>query len=340
MKRRTNSLRYYLSMGLQCIIGLVVIALFLSFYSYVEQMAIRQCDEKAAQGIRQAKAAIDNELTVAEASLQSFVGTVMEGGSSIPPREEIIYRRMESFLSSMPAYISGIAIGFEDCVFPGYTGKGGFIPLVRRADTLLTRYQLGEVCDLRSERPWYYETQGKGAHWCVPFYSDDDKPIVSYALPLYNRQGQYIGASIIDVSLQYLSTEVASVHPYHGATTDVVNQDLTYVLSADKHRILEDSVPNVVARQGLTFDERLREAVKSEQPGKLYMQQGTYRAPHNTYCYYQPLKHAGWTILMECPATEVTLALNSLRWRMGLTSLAIVLLIVVVALSFLNYKNS
>ena len=333
--------RHYALIALQIIVALILFALFLSLYKYTEGLLINECEGKATRDMERIQLTIQREMMKAESAAHAFSSLVFQDGQNLPKDSSQLYRRIEQFLSSMPSTITGAIIGFEDGVYPQYEEQWGFIPLIRHVDGQFVRYQMGAERDVRVLHDWYRETRREQKErWAEPQLAEEGEAICGYCIPLRDVNNSFIGVLEVDFSMERMAEEVCSIKPYPNAEPLVVNNDdsLTVLMSSDPQNVLNHNMHSLLRQRGLSFERSVFESVRSGQSRYHLLRQGDFRDRHEVYFFHMPEPHTGWIIQMTCPTSDVTSALEALKVRMGFIALTIILLIALVALTYLRYS--
>lgn len=327
--------------GLQIIVGLILTALFLSLYKYTETLLIQHCDEKATRDLERIELTIHRELSKVESVAFMFSEIKYKHGLNIPRDEETIYRQLEEIVHASPQPITGAILGFEDSVFPQYASRNGFLPLVRKTDEGLIRFQVGEIRDVRRINDWYYETKRRNRpRWSKPQLSEEGTEISCYCIPLHDAEGKFIGVLALDCSLETLGDQIRAIRSYPNSEPLIIDDDFNIVVSLDRQDILHETMFSLLKKRGLAIDEELKEEIRSHHSGKKHIIQGDFKAPHELYFYHQYENHSGWTIQMTCPAKEITEGLRIFRERMAITALVTFVLILLVALTYMRRSSN
>lgn len=285
------------------------------------------CNEKAERDLDIVLANFDTELSRAQQSLATFTASVFENGSRIPSKEEI-FRQMELFIKNNP-YLSGIVASFEDSVFPEYTDKNGFSPLIRHQGDSLVRYQIGETRDVRKVNDWYkVPKEHDVCIWSRPFLSEEGDLITCYSIPLHDKEGKIIGVAAVDLSLSRISELISRIKPTPDATvTIMLSTDLTYLIHPNKSYVMEKSMPDTFRELGIDISPNLVQNIKERKRGHELLSWGA----HSSYVYYAPVEKARCAAMIDVPQQTVMAPLKVIFYRM-LTCVVIGLLVLIIFL--------
>lgn len=289
---------------------------------------IESCNQKAERDLDFLLKSVDSELTRTQQATETFASLVFENGQVVLP-EEIIYKRMETFLKHNP-YVTGIEAGFIDDLYPQYAeeGKYGFIPLVRnQKDKGLVRYQMGEVRDVRNVNDWYsYAAQNDVKIWSLPWYSEENELITTYSVPLHNQNGAVIGVLAVDLPLQSLEEVTRMTRPTPDATVSVMlSTDLTYIIHPNQSYVLKESFTSASKKLNIPISDEMVENIKSRTRGKDIVSWGK----HSSYWYYAPIEKARCVAMIDMPLNTVYAPVWDVFYAMMICSgIGLILLII------------
>ena len=279
----------------------VAAAIYFTTYNMVNNLVTENCDEMTERDIDKIKLNIDMELGLAQEVIQTFAATVFSNGLDIPRDEKEIYEMMENFLAQTPN-ISGIVAGFEDSVFPQYADKRGFGPLVRNQNNTLVRYQVGEIRDFRKTKEWYFTPLAtRKAGWSSPFFSEEGDIIISYSVPLFDKDRKVIGVVACDLSISQLQSVIEQIKPYPSSMVMIMQEDLTFVIHPEKGYAMHRTLPIFLRERGVPVEQTIIDALSRGETGKAVIDEG-----HNpTFLYYDVIDRAGYRLLIESPSEDV-----------------------------------
>ena len=212
-----------------------------------------------------------------------------------------------------------------------YPQKGRwFCPYARLADSTSVKTSVigGEDYDYLNSQ-WFKEAlRAKRNYWSEPFFEGNGavKPLVSYLIPIRNKQGATVAVLGADLSLEWLKDYLGNLNEeIYQATMGtgkdsekrrrrlmphsfIVNRKGVYVAHPDERNILRGNILDHTAdttalkilklamagqRSDYFEDGELLEAVEIDN--------GRY------YIFHEPLEHIGWTIVMTVPRTAIDL---------------------------------
>ena len=211
--------------------------------------------------------------------------------------------------------LNGCSISFEpyyfkdELYFSAYSGKMG--------GTVLTEQEGGDDYQY-FYLDWYLLPKLlKQPCWTEPYSDweqDDAEDLqtqmqVSYCKPLLDVDGNFFGSISLDISLKWLSEQLASVKPYPHSYSVLVSRGGTFLVHPDPERLfyetvftrgLDDSNPKLMA---------LGRSMQSMEAGMRMLKVDGERS----YVFYTPLKATGWSIAIVCPERDIFGGFNHLR---------------------------
>lgn len=332
--------KHYSLVALQIVVAVLLFALFLSLYKYTETLLVDECKEKASRDLERIQLTIRREMQQVETATEAFAMLEFGNGTDIPNDSAHIFRSLERFIQAMPPSITGAIIGFEDGVLPRYEAKYGFIPLVRYVDNEYIRYQLGGVRDIRAIHDWYRETKRLDhKRWAEPQLAEEGEVICGYCFPLHDAAGKFIGVLEVDFSLDLLSKEVCNIRTFPTAEPMVISgdDDFTILMCPQEGVALKETMQTLLEKRGgLRIEDDILKSVHKGENRSHHIRQGTFNDVHEVFFHHMRDPYTGWTIQMTCPASEVTVALLSLRIRMTVIAITILALMFIVALTYMR----
>ena len=199
--------------------------------------------------------------------------------------------------------ILGCAIAFEPNFFPEM-GRY-FSPYTYRNKDSLISFNLGSIDYEYFVMDWYQipTTIGK-PYWTEPYFDSggSEKLITTYSAPFYHRGGEkLIGTITLDLSLEWLTDIVSSVHILKTGYAAVISRNGTFVTHPNKELIMNQTIFSYATELG---NPELREIGRDMQAGNggfvSHNLQGT-----NRMIYYTPLPLSKWTLAVIFTKSEM-----------------------------------
>lgn len=256
--------------------------------------------------------------------------------------------------------IRSCGISFKDNYYPQ---KGHqFSPCAIRKDGQITKRQLDDARNDYLEKEWFVEAlKAEESYWSKPFFDPTDSvPLVSYLMPIRDKQGQTIAVLNADISLNRLSKQLMRVPDYFrfqmvgendGDSTFVeteveenmweerqwrnvaiyfiIAKDGTYITHPDRSRIIRDNYFVCAKQTSGHIDDVVGQRMITGEKGYYCDEKGNpcsfdfFDVPiFSTYMLYEPIEYADWSIGLAVPGVMVDI----LSIGMGVFLLILILL--------------
>lgn len=333
---------YKACMVLQTFVAIIFVGLFLSLYSFSEKSMTSNCDQRVESKVNRIRMRVHKELAEVELCANMFADGLLQEGAQLLGEEDM-FNHMETFLKTTSRFlpsITGVVAGFEDDVYPDCQAEWGFIPLIRLVDSTQVRYQMGEVRDVRHVNDWYAGTKATDqARWSKVMMSEDGEPICNYSIPLHDKEGHFIGALAVDLSLAFLTEDLYESLPFPDAEVSIIDSSHTYLVNRNLSYVMNKTSYEYLAEMGIDPDPATKDDIDNRRAGKHLSKRNTARGIHEVFLYYSPIENTDWTILLNMPVESAYTDLSSMRQRMILTGLVGLLLVIVVAMTFTRFRR-
>ena len=210
--------------------------------------------------------------------------------------------------------LSGCSISFEPDFFKGHYYYSAYSGYVGGA---LETEQEGDEDYQYFYLDWYLQPKLLNQPcWTEPYndWDQDDaedrqtQRMVSYCKPLTTSDG-FIGAISLDISLKWLSDNLASVQPYPHSYSILISRGGTYLVHPDPDKLFYQTI----FTEGL-----ISPKPEQDELGKsmLALEAGYKRLlidGKRSYVFYTPLKATGWSMAIVCPESDIFGRFNRLR---------------------------
>ena len=240
-------------------------------------------------------------------------------------------------------YIDGCAIVFRPDYYPGHhlymaymhrqcsdeSVKGFTRPLVAQ-DTFTDRPY--------TEQRWYTEPmKSKRACWIDPLKNQETEcnPLVTFCLPIYDRNRECIGVMGVDVKIELLSQIILAVKPSPRGYATMLARDGSFIVHPDKSKLTVQTV-FVQLQQGA--DASVQEAAEAmlagEQGEKPFWMDGElwhvfYRPFVRTQVPGRAMEPLAWSVGVVYPVDDIYGDVNRLfNYLIGGSALALLVLFV------------
>lgn len=234
------------------------------------------------------------------------------------PDEEEVFLELERFLDMNP-HVCGVAIGFENFVYPNTKGEYGFAAYVTNVSGSNERLYLGQIHDFH-QKEWYKEAaQQNRSYWSRPFRETRlDKVVTCYSIPLHGNGGRLVGVLACDIDTEAFRQKCDEASPFPGSEVTIVDREFRFVCHPDSSLIMK-RVGEVEKYVGYRSDDSIKEAITSQHSGHFTV---TTDDQSESFFFVSPVKRNGWTISIECPKDEVFGGVN--RMKRDTTLIAII----------------
>ena len=224
--------------------ALILTAALLVMLHFSRKSIKQETLQKAEQTLEATVQSIDNILlSVEQASGNTYWNMVEQLDK--PERMQVFCRKL---VETNP-YITGCAIAMEPYYyknrskyFMAYThqtktGMASTNSPIIQAETFGNRPY--------TEQDWYSQPMGTGHPcWIGPLKNTDTKggAIISFCLPIYNRDGARVGVLGVDIALQQLSQIVLAVKPSPNSYCTLLGSDGSYIVHPDSTKLMHETV--------------------------------------------------------------------------------------------------
>ncbi|MBN1925106.1 MAG: SpoIIE family protein phosphatase [Prolixibacteraceae bacterium] len=225
--------------------------------------------------------------------------------------------------------IVGCAIAFAPEFFPekGYY----FSPYTYRENGELHSTILGSAEYDYFVMDWYLiPATIEKTYWCEPYYDTGgvDALITTYSIPFYRYSGNertLAGVIAIDLSLEWLTDIVSSVHIFETGYASVISRNGTFVTHPNTDLIMNQTIFSWATELG---SPHLRDIGRDMQAGNTNFVSFKHEKL-NLIISYTPLVSSGWSLAVVFPRSEM---------YAPLTRISIVLIVlIVVGLGLLTF---
>lgn len=251
------------------VIGTLVFSVVFGTNLYLaRQEALHEAEAKTEQAANAIQSYVDGELQRVEDVAYTLLSSKFahthrsEDGSEVfvsidparfqLPSEEEIFRLLEQFLDANPQ-LSGVAIGFENFVYPVNSGPYGTACYVTNVSGRKERLYLGKIHDYH-DKLWYREAALLDhTYWSYPFEETSMHRIVScFSVPLHGYANRLVGVLALDIDTENFRAKCHEIAPIAGATVTI---DELQPFAADAQTMTSDdalTIKRTIARNGWT----------------------------------------------------------------------------------------
>lgn len=186
-----------------------------------------------------------------------------------------------------------------------------------------------------TEVNWYFvPKQNNAAHWVRPHTQNDsiNSTIISYCMPIHDKQGNIVGVLSADVSIERLSRIILDTKPFPNSYCTMLGSLGSYIIHPDNTKVYHKMLRDVAKEEP---DERVSELAESILAGesgcRLVQLSGK-----DCYVLYKPLTKRNWSVCIVCPESDIFSANRQLLFYMVFITLAGILLICICCFYFVK----
>lgn len=298
---------------------------------FAKQTVKDETTQKAQATLESAVLQIDNILHTVETAASNMLWNV-EHHLDDPGQMQTFCRRLLETNST----IKSCAIAFEPDYYPE-VGRFYMASCLREGDSII-RKELG-VGKLYTEQDWYVMPMlEKKAGWAEPTTESRQggQPIISYSIPFFDRsrrQQRPVGVLSVDISLDWLSRTIQNTRPFPNTYCALLSHRGLYIIHPDSAMLLPGSVMRQLEEQHNEDAFRLAKAMLAGESGSMAVNING----QDSYVFFKPFKHAGWSVEIVCPENEIFASYHRLI-RLAVV-LTVIGLLVLLAFCFLYIRR-
>lgn len=224
--------------------ALILTAALLVMLHFSRKSIKQETLQKAEQTLEATVQSIDNILLSVEQASGNTYWNMLEQLDK-PERMQVYCRKL---VETNP-YITGCAIAMEPYYYKDHakyfmtythqtkTGMASTNSPIIQAETFGNRPY--------TEQEWYTQPMKSGHPcWIGPLKNTDTEggAIISFCLPIYNRDGARVGVLGVDIALQQLSQIVLAVKPSPNSYCTLLGSDGSYIVHPDSTKLMHETV--------------------------------------------------------------------------------------------------
>lgn len=277
------------------VVVIITIAFFVGNYFMVKSV-IREEKLKADGVLYIVGQRIEATLFSVETAVRNHLTDIKDNLDS----PNALYRITRRMLEDNPNIV-GSAIAFSPHYFPE---KGlWFSPYSYRDGDTIRSKQLGSPDYNYHAKDWYHTTDSlRRAYWSEPYFDDGggEMLMTTYCFPLTDDAGNLMAVVTADILLNDLSA-LSDVNYYEKAYSFIVSRNGIFISHPKKELVLRQSVFSIAED---TDQRELMETGQDMIEGKSGMRKWKSPTLGDSYIFYVPLHHTGWSIAIVCKTTE------------------------------------
>ena len=313
MRRLLDLIRQSFSARLSLWIVLFAALVFLAAQAYVSFVARKSVRAEAVKG---ASHVMDNTIL----RMSSIIEDVEIAADNL---EWLVYRNLDSPDRLMEysrstvqgnSFLLGCSVSLEPYFFKGvkyfsaysYNSGDEVITVQEGADDYQYFYMDWYLLPKLLNQPCWTEPYND---WEVDdAASMDTERTISYCKPLTDKDGTYIGSISLDISLEWLSSQVSPVKPYQRSYSVLISRGGSYLVHPDADKLFYHTVfTETLEGDDPELEELGHSMLEWNEGSKVLEIEG-----ERCLVFYKPIKSTGWSAAIVCPEKEIFGGFNRL----------------------------
>ena len=141
-----------------------------------------------------------------------------------------------------------------------------------------------------------------GPCWTEPYTDTYVKEmIISYGIPLKDKEDKFVGVISTDISLSWLSNVITSIKPYPNSYSIMTGRGGTFLVHPDSTKLFYETIFTETLETPDTAMTALGHAMHAGEAG---MKQMTIDG-EDCFVFYKPLKKTQWSVAIVCPEDDI-----------------------------------
>lgn len=297
-----KTLSVKLSLMVVSAIALLLLASMIVMLYYSRKEVKQEALHKASQTLEATVQQIDNLLLSVEQTAGNFYYNMLPHLDN----PDKIYTYSRQLVETNP-YVDGCAIVFKPDYFPGRSEYMAYYRRVKQTagDTIVRSDTFGDRSYL--QQVWYTKPMASGKPaWLNPLVGmkTDEKPIITFSLPIPGSDGKPVGVIGVDVSLSFITQIVLATKPSTHSYSTLIAEDGSFIVHPDSNKLLHETV---FTQLDYEADQSVREAA-----GAMVSGQSGYKPFHlkgtDYYVFFKPFRRSSVT----------GRSMEKLKWSVGI----------------------
>ena len=308
MKTRiTHSFSTRISLYILLAAGTIFLVAFIIFYHSARNLVQKEAEEHGETSLSNTILQIDDVLHSVEVAVRNTAWLIPEHLDE----PETMYAIVQRLLEQNPI-ISGSAIAFEPDFFPR-EGKF-YAPYAYRQEEQIVCKQLGTENYDYHYMDWYQIPKLLNCpYWSEPYLDTGggEMMMTTYSLPLYDSAGNLYAVFTADISLEWLTQKVNSLHVYPHSYNLMIGRSGTYLVHPYPERILNETIfTATLDMEDQTVAEVGRKMIAGKQGFETIFNDDSLST---SYVFYAPVLRTGWSMAVVCTYKDVFADVDQIR---------------------------
>lgn len=308
MKTRiTHSFSTRISLYILLAAGTIFLVAFIIFYHSARNLVQKEAEGHGETSLSNTILQIDDVLHSVEVAVRNTAWLIPEHLDE----PETMYAIVQRLLEQNPI-ISGSAIAFEPDFFPR-EGKF-YAPYAYRQEEQIVCKQLGTENYDYHYMDWYQIPKLLNCpYWSEPYLDTGggEMMMTTYSLPLYDSAGNLYAVFTADISLEWLTQKVNSLHVYPHSYNLMIGRSGTYLVHPYPERILNETIfTATLDMEDQTVAEVGRKMIAGKQGFETIFNDDSLST---SYVFYAPVLRTGWSMAVVCTYKDVFADVDQIR---------------------------
>lgn len=293
------------------VIGTTV--LFLALFVLLTVLALNtiryESIERANKTLDATIAKVENVMQKVELSTQNLAWVVLENIDNPDKMFEI-----GAYSLDANEILYGNSITFEPAYFPS-KGEYYMVYSFRNEDGNIDTDQIGGYDYDYFTMEWYLGAKLLGKpYWSEPYFDEGggDAMMATYSVPLFGKEGQFIGVVTGDILLENLTSIVNGIHAFESSFNTILSNSGTFLTHRNPAMVFNHSI--VSLGMAINSEELLEVGMDLRQKGNGYKEFDDEKGMRN-FVVYGHLQN-GWAVGIICPIISLLRESNQFSWIM------------------------
>ena len=249
-----------------------------TLFIYARATLVKEAKMDAEQRLEGTVQRVDNILLGVEQASSNIYHDLLKHLDQPEQMQEYCHRLVQCNHN-----INGCVIAFKPGFFPSPDSL--FRVYVRRDELkgMVSSPKFGHIP--YTEQPWFRNTMRSGkATWMYPFQEQEEERVISFCLPITDKNGECVGVMAADLSVELFSQIILATKPTPNSYSVLLDKNGMFLIHPDKDKLLSHSVLTLADKLGSPSLKRAGEAVLAGGSGDL-----SFKLDGETwYIFYKP----------------------------------------------------
>lgn len=288
-------------------------ALFLILFTVVAVLALKtiryESIERANKTLEATIAKVENVMQRVEVTTQNLAWVVMENIDNPDRMFEI-----GAYSLDANEILYGNSITFESKYYPS-KGEYYMVYSCRGENGAIESDQIGGYDYDYFTMEWYLGAKLLGKpYWSEPYFDEGggNAMMATYSVPLFGKEGQFIGVVTGDILLEELTSIVNGIHAFESSFNTILSNSGTFLTHKNPDMIFNHSI--VSSAMAIKSKELMEVGLSLRMGGSGYKEFDDELGKRN-FVVYGHLQN-GWAVGIICPIVSLLKESNQFSWVM------------------------